>query len=143
MKNDYDNTPKEKWISKIWKSIKEWLVNLLANILIGIGNMFEKLSYWSLSDAGSTIMGLFIAITVSGCIGAGCFAMAKCDHKRTQQIERSYTVDDSTFIEKQDGMYIYRRTVDGHQMYLMTDHHGTKQFVHSPNCDCDTIQYVP
>ena len=139
MKNDYDNTPKEN----LWTRIRDWFHDGIVRMLDKICDMWEKITDWSLSDAGSTIMGLFIAITVSCCIGAGCFAMAKCDHKRTERIEKSYTVDDSTFIEKQDGMYIYRRTVDGHQMYLMTDHHGTKQFVHSPNCDCDTIQYVP
>jgi len=143
MKNDYDNTPQEKWISRTWESIKDWLVNLLAKILIGIGNMFEKLSYWSLSGVGSLITGLVIAIIVSGCIVGGCVGLAKLSERHNVALEKQWTIQDSTFVEKQDGMYIYRRTIDGHQMYLMTDHHGTKQFVHSPNCDCDTIQYVP
>lgn len=143
MKSDYNNTPKEKWITRIWESIKDWLVNLLAKVLIGIGNMFEKLSYWSLSETGSLITGLVLAITVSGCIVAGCVGLAKLSERQSAAIEKQWTIQDSTFVEKQDGMYIYRRTIDGHQMYMMTDHRDVKQFVHSPNCGCDTIQYIP
>ena len=122
MKNDYDNTPQKKWITRTWESIKDWLVNLLAK-----------------SEVGSLITGLVIAIIVTGCI----VGLAKLSERHNVALEKQWTVQDSTFVEKQDGMYIYRRTIDGHQMYLMTDHLGVKQFVHSPNCDCDTIQYVP
>lgn len=139
MKNDYDNTSQEN----LWTRIRDWVTDWISRLLAKICDLWEKIADWTVSETGSLITGLVISIIVSSCIITGCVGLAKLSERNNDKVEKQWTIQDSTFVEKQDGMYIYKRTIDGHQMYLMTDHRGTKQFVHSPNCDCDTIQYVP
>ena len=70
--------------------------------------------------------------------------MVKCnqwDIRRIQAYEKSITVDDSTFVDKVDGMYIHRVRVGNHEMYRYSKIANSNSlktigFTHSPDCPC-------
>ena len=73
------------------------------------------------------------------------FCAVKCSNMENKQRaawEKQVTVEDSTFVAKTDGYYIYRRTLDGHQYLMYTDYKKDKTgnqhhyFIHDPDCPC-------
>lgn len=39
-----------------------------------------------------------------------------------KQRELDWTINDSTFVKKQDNLYIYRRTIEDDEYYFITNH---------------------
>ena len=66
-----------------------------------------------------------ILLIISGIFVGVCVLGAKCNEseikRRTElyeKIEADWTVNDTSFVKKMDGMYIYRREIEGHPYYL-------------------------
>lgn len=62
---------------------------------------------------------------VFGIFAGVCVLGAKCNESEVkrkaelyERIEADWTVNDTSFVKKMDGMYIYRREIEGHPYYL-------------------------
>ena len=97
-RSDYDKESQSNFDSGIWIKIKHWLsgnYHILFNLI-------------------------FIIILFTG-----IYFLSKHDVERIRQQELNWTTNDSTFVEKQDDLYIYHRMIDGGEYYFITNHkHG-------------------
>lgn len=76
------------------------------------------------------------AIVILIIVGAfvGAYTSVRGDMKHTNQRELDWTINDSTFVTKQDNLYIYRRTIEDGEYYFITNHQPGR---------LKTEQYVP
>lgn len=94
------------------------------------------------------ILSTILTIIVVFAICLGFFALFnKCDrtfNEHNVNIENNRTINDSTFIKKnEDGIYFYKREIDGHEYLMYTDYRNVpKTYIHSEGCPCNNDHIV-
>lgn len=128
MMDEFEN--KKNWLDKVI----EWFKVTVPRV----GLWF----YCNWPKIVSTILTIIVVFSI--CLGF--FALFnKCDRKFNEynvNMENNRTVNDSTFVKKnEDGMYFYKREIDGHEYLMYTDYGNVpKTYIHSESCPCNNIE---
>ena len=65
---------------------------------------------------------VIIKCVIAILIIVGVYTCTRKDITNINQRELDWTINDSTFVKKQDNLYIYRRTIEDDEYYFITNH---------------------
>mgnify|MGYP007032360932 CR=1 FL=1 len=86
-------------------------------------NYKTNTSFWStIKDWISWNYDVIIKILIAMLLIIGMYTCAHRDMEHINQRELDWTINDSTFVTKQDNLYIYRRTIEDEEYYFITNH---------------------
>ena len=120
---------------------KDWLDKVIEWFKV----ISRRVGLWFYCNWPSLVSTILAIIVMCG-IFMGFFALFnKCERISNEynvNMENNRTVNDSTFVKKnEDGMYFYKREIDGHEYLMYTNYQNVpKTYIHSESCPCNNIE---
>lgn len=83
----------------------------------------NETGFWStIKDWISWNYDVIIKCVIAILIIVGMYTCSRRDMEHIHQRELDWTTNDSTFVKKQDNLYIYRRVIEDDEYYFITNH---------------------